>query len=169
MQQVTDSSSTDSNDPVTGVDVAGRFAVVGTSHHDINGLWSVGAAYVYERLGSSWVQVGKLTSPNTAQYAYFGHSVAIHGRTILVGEYGFDGFKGAAYVFRRTDAGAWNHQATLTASNGTANDQFAWSVDLDGDTAVIGAKSTDSPNTDCGSACKQLIGSCLYLILQTSS
>jgi hypothetical protein len=33
----------------------------------------------------------------------------------------------------------WSQQAELTASDGAANDQFGWSVDISGSTAVVGA------------------------------
>ncbi|MBM3948936.1 MAG: hypothetical protein FJ312_06820 [SAR202 cluster bacterium] len=32
----------------------------------------------------------------------------------------------------------WTEQAKLTASDGSTSDSFGWSVDADGDTAIVG-------------------------------
>jgi len=66
----------------------------------------------------------------------FGDSVAMSGRTIVVGE------KGVALVFVRPKAG-WSGEprevARLTASDGSAGDAFGSSVAISGDTIVVGA------------------------------
>jgi hypothetical protein len=53
---------------------------------------------------------------------------------------------GAAYVFVRTN-GVWTQQAYLKASNTEADDGFAQSVAISGDTIVIGATGEDSNAT----------------------
>jgi hypothetical protein len=76
----------------------------------------------------------------------FGFSVAIDGDTALIGAAqgaaagtGTDnGGAGAVYVFKRLDTG-WTEVQKLTADDGVDNDQFGYSVALQGSTAVIGA------------------------------
>lgn len=46
---------------------------------------------------------------------------------------------GAAYVFVKTSTG-WTQQAYLKASNADQYDLFGWSVAIDGDTVVVGAR-----------------------------
>jgi len=43
-------------------------------------------------------------------------------------------------------------RAKLTASDGAADDNFGWSVSIDGDTMVIGARYDDDKESDSGSA-----------------
>ncbi|MCJ7571560.1 MAG: FG-GAP repeat protein, partial [Candidatus Thermoplasmatota archaeon] len=85
---------------------------------------------------------------------YFGYSVSLSGDTALIGvptddDNGVD--SGSAYIFTRTGT-TWTQQAKLTASDGTENDRFGYSVSLDGDTALIGATRDDDKGTDSGSA-----------------
>ena len=79
----------------------------------------------------------------------FGFSVAVSGDTLVVGANGESsngtgplndnaGNAGAVYVFTRSGT-TWSPQAYLKASNTDAGDQFGISVDLAGDTVVVGA------------------------------
>ena len=70
----------------------------------------------------------------------FGGSVAISGKTAVVGAYGnyFSGATGAAYVFTNTATG-WNQVAELKGSDTVAHDQFGGSVAISGTTIVVGA------------------------------
>ncbi len=108
--------------------------------------------FVYTLTESGWTQQAILVSP-TGAYDYFGCSLAVSGDSILVGAHGFQSAydQGFAYVFTRTD-GAWSLEATLQAADGVSNDMFGCSVDLDGDTALIGAWGDDDLGTTCGAA-----------------
>jgi hypothetical protein len=110
------------------------------------------SVYVFARDGDAWVQQQKLTSPSGV-YDYFGSSVAIDGDTAIVGAYGWDSIydEGRAYVFTRS-SDVWSHQATLAASDGLADDMFGFSVDVSGDTAIVGAWGDDDNGSSSGSA-----------------
>ena len=79
--------------------------------------------------------------------AFFGGSVAINNGTIVVGavdddnENGED--SGSAYVYIRNGDTPWTQQAKLMAKDGAAYDYFGRSVDVDGDTVVVGARYDD--------------------------
>ena len=116
---------------------------------------NTGAAYVFTRDARGWVQVGKLAAENRADPfagddAGFGHSVAVHGDTIVVGAYeenhpATTTNAGAAYVFTKPATG-WadmNETARLTASDAVASDEFGKSVAVYGDTIVVGAPEKD--------------------------
>lgn len=83
---------------------------------------------------------------------YFGRSVAVDGDTMIVGANGDDGTgvaEGSAYVFTRS-LGTWTQQAKLTASDAGAEDYFGSSVDIDGDTVVVGAVGDDDRGANAG-------------------
>jgi len=135
-----------------GWDVAlsGGTALIGAPR---NSLASPGAAYVFADTGSGFAQRAELAPPDSQGGNLFGRSVALSGRTALVGAPGccaFDPqeglFRGAAYTFVRHD-GRWASRAKLTARDGKPlvvntnqqGDTFGESVALTGGTAVIGA------------------------------
>lgn len=69
----------------------------------------------------------------------FGYSVAISGNYAVVGAPLVSSGKGAAYVFER-DGAAWNQIQVLSlGGSGANNDKYGWSVDIDGDTIIVGA------------------------------
>ena len=120
-------------------------AVVGAPKHDANDLTNSGAAYVFTRNSSGrWSQVAKLTASDGADGDEFGHSVAVHGDTVVIGAYKHNGNTGTAYVFTRNEEGAWSQEAKLTASDGAAGDEFGYSVAVHGDTVVVGAYQHDA-------------------------
>ena len=114
-----------------------------------------GSAYVFTRIAGGWTQAGKLTASDPKEDAGFGHAVAVHGDTIVVGAYEEDHTDnnnnpiddvGAAYVFTKP-ANAWadmTQTARLTASDAAAEDEFGTSVAVHGDTIVVGAPEEDT-------------------------
>jgi hypothetical protein len=126
-----------------------------------------GAVYVFTRDGAGlWSQQAYVKASNTgAAGALFGISVALSGDTLAVGANrersaatGIDGDEsdstapdsGAVYLFTRNDAGAWEQQAYVKASNTQASDAFGQSVALSGDTLAAGAYQEDSAATGIG-------------------
>ena len=95
-------------------------------------------------------QIAKLTASDGVAGDLFGHSVAVDGDTAVVGAYEDENEKGAAYVLAKDSSGAWSQVAKLTASDGDASSDgeaggiFGWSVAVDGDTVVVGARYDDS-------------------------
>jgi len=122
-----------------------------------NGTLDAGAAWVFVRIGTTWSQEAYLKASNTGTGDRFGHRVAIHGDLVVVGAQSEDGSgsgvdpfsndgaasAGAAYVFRRV-GGAWTHDAYLKASNTDAGDSFGSAVAVHGNTIAIGAQEEDS-------------------------
>lgn len=79
----------------SAVAISGSTIVVGAQR---DGNLSHGSAYVFERAGGGWVEAQKLTASEEGIFAVFGHSVAVSGSTILVGENNASP-RGAVYVF----------------------------------------------------------------------
>ena len=138
------------------VAVAGDTVVVGAPYDDDGGSDS-GSAYVFTEPAGGWVsgsETVKLTAMDAAANDYFGWSVAIDGDTVVVGAPGNSWTSGPVHVFFEP-AGGWasgGETLELTASDGAANDQFGWSVAIDGDTVVAGAPDDDGSSYDEGSA-----------------
>jgi hypothetical protein len=126
------------------VAVEGSTALVGAEFDDDNGE-NAGAIYVFTRSGGVWTEQQKLTAEDGSAGDFFGYSIAMHGEIAVIGAWGDDdngSNSGSAYVFRRT-AGGWTEWQKLTAGDGEAFDQYGQRVDVDSQTAVIGAISND--------------------------
>jgi len=115
-------------------------AVVGASSKDVG----QGAAYVFTRSGTTWTQQAKLVAADAADGDFFGESVSLSGRTVLVGADfenhagAADAFQGAAYVFVRAGT-TWTQQAKLVAPDAEDADFFGYAVAVAGEAAVVGA------------------------------
>ena len=136
--------------------ISGNTIVLGSILSDDTATNS-GTAHIYTRSGSAWTYKTQLESSDVAAYDRFGAGIAIDGDTVLIGAYGEGGSgtsRGAVYVFTSNNNwSSWSQQAKLTASDAQDYDYFGYGLDLDGDTAVIGAfGEDDSPGTGSGSA-----------------
>lgn len=110
-----------------------------------NPMSSAGAAYVYRRgKDGKWVFHTKLLPFVRGFPERFGNDVDIHENRIIIGAYR-DGTSinnsemGAAYVFDLNLDDEWEKTQKLTASTRIPDDQFGWSVAVNGDRCVIGA------------------------------
>ncbi len=128
------------------VGISGNTIVVGSSQAPVSDQELAGAAYVYLRTATNWVQQAKLTASDAVELSRFGSAVAIDGDTIVVGareaSVERNELTGAAYVYVRRGA-AWVEQAKLAARDGRAEDWFGSAVSISGDTIVIGASLAD--------------------------
>ena len=126
----------------TSVALEGETALVGAPSHKVGSVTSAGAVYVFSRAGGAWTQQAVLTAAGAADYDFFGKTVAVSGDTALVSATGraLEGREnaGVVYVFARS-AGVWSQQAELALPAPATDDQFGISLDLDGDTALVGS------------------------------
>ena len=121
------------------VAIDGDTLVVGAQYDDVDGNSDLGSAYVFTRSGTVWTFQQKLKNIEAVNANdNFGCAVSLSGETVLVGAPGVSNSKGAAYVFIRNGT-VWTQQTKLNASDGASGDDFARSVSLSGNTAVIGA------------------------------
>ena len=100
----------------------------------------------------------KLLAADGAMNDVFGYSVAVSGdgSTIVVGAYGDDDKgkdSGSVYIFTKQANGSYAQTQKLVPSDGTASDEFGWSVAVssDGSTIVVGAYGDDDKGKDSGS------------------
>lgn len=135
------------------VAVSDDTAIIGAFGEDEGGSES-GSAYIFVKDGSNWVQQAKLIASDPATGGSFGFSVAVSGDTAVVGAL-FDDDRGSnsgsAYVFVRSGS-TWSQQQKLTASDGSTDDFFGYSVAVWGDTVVVGAYGDDDRGSNSVSA-----------------
>ena len=108
-----------------------------------------------ENTSRGWTESQKLLAADGTVNERFGCSAEINGYDAIVGAY-LDDFggktnAGSAYVFVYGGA-SWSQQAKLTASDAQSDDEFGWSVSIDGDYAIVGAHKEDGSGTDRGAA-----------------
>ncbi len=132
------------------VDISGDTAVVGAWYDDIGTKKAQGSVFVYVRRSGFWVEQAKLVSAEGVAREHFGQRVAIDGDTIVVGvpaaSKGKDlpgRFTGSAYVFTRT-GDHWGEQVKLIPSDSNQAAAFGSSVDITGDTIIIGSMGNDN-------------------------
>jgi FG-GAP repeat len=102
-----------------------------------------GAAYVFQRTGTTWSQQAKLTAPDAANGDWFGWSVAVSGSVLVVGAPLKSSSTGAAYAFAWSGT-TWSLLPEITAADSAAGDQFGWSVAISSFTGVVGANFKNS-------------------------
>ncbi len=123
------------------VSMSGDYVIVGAPLDDDNGIFS-GSAYIFERIGSDWIQRAKLTANDGGADDGFGESVSISGNYAIVGQR-----SGSAYIFERTGSD-WIQRAKLTANDGGAGG----GVSISGNYAIVGAPHDDDNGIFSGSA-----------------
>jgi len=135
------------NDPNVSADefgnavaISGTSAVVGA---DFAGS-DVGMAYIFTKGHAGWPTAPSVTLANPAPLssAYFGWSVALSGKTALIGVASVT--MSAAYVYTKGTSG-WPTSPNVTLADPTSSSEnFSSSVALSGTTAVIGAPLANS-------------------------
>ncbi|MCD4825659.1 MAG: FG-GAP repeat protein [Phycisphaerae bacterium] len=83
------------------VAVDGDKILIGAYWDDDNGDGS-GSAYIFELIGETWTQTGKITAADGATGDMFGASVDVSGDYFFAGAYGDDSNTGGSYVFSTT-------------------------------------------------------------------
>ena len=127
------------------VSIDGDIAIIGSNNDDDKGENS-GSAYVFQRIGTIWVEQTKLLSSDGEKKDNFGCSVFLDGETALIGATGDDDWyacTGSAYVFT-LNGDNWIEQAKLFPPDPNYLGYFGYSVSIKGDTALIGAEGNNS-------------------------
>lgn len=134
------------------VAISGDYALAGAYGEGVDSttllrMSSAGAAYIFNRVGTSWTQQNKVTAIDRVPNDQFGYSVAIKGNYAIIGAPMEDedvagnnskGDAGAAYIFFKTGSN-WSFQQKIVPSDRTRKDNFGNAVSISGDYAVVGA------------------------------
>lgn len=107
-----------------------------------------GVIYVYHDDGE-WREAARLSaSDHTGAPDRFGRALSVSGATLLVGASSRDASTGAAYIFDRNAAGAWQETARLHVEGLTEGDEFGTATVLRGSLALVAAPGQND-NTGC--------------------
>ncbi len=129
----------------------GSTVVVGAPYVDAASVDS-GAAYVYEKVGSSWTQRARLVPADVAAGDRFGRSVALRNGLLAVGSDGDDGTAGAVYLFAKNGAGTWAQTAKVTPKDRRYGAAFGSTIALAGNRLWVGAPYDDQAGSSAGAA-----------------
>jgi hypothetical protein len=139
------------------VDLCGDIAVV-PAYGEVINTDRVGAVYLFERDKNgpdAWGETAKLLASDGKDEDQFGASVAVSGDIVAVGanfESTADTKAGAVYLFYRDHGGPenWGEFKKLTASDAAGYDNFGLTMDLSGDTLVVGATIAETTGVFAG-------------------
>jgi len=98
-----------------------------------------GTVYAFKRVAGAWAQTEEIAAAMPYPYTYYGSSLALEDDLLLIGhsQAGAD-HHGQVDLLTQRD-GAWTHEQSLTADVPLANSAFGCSIDVSGDTIVVGA------------------------------
>ncbi len=149
---ITEQTKLTASEPSSGdefgcsVAISGNTVVVGARKDE--------AVYVFNYDGSGWDEKAKLNARDAQGGELFGSSVAIDGDTLVVGATKGgegDAQTGSVYVFKYNGS-TWEEETELFIDDLAYNDQFGYSVAIEGDTIIVGAPRHDDSETDSGAA-----------------
>jgi hypothetical protein len=138
------------------VAIDGDTVLIGAWREDAGSVTDVGAAYVYQRSGTSWTEIQKLIAPDAGSKEWFGHALAIDGAWAFIGadtddtSFGVD--TGSVYVYQ-FGGGTWSFVQKIIPDDARQGARFGQALAFDGETLVVGAPRDDnSTTTGAGSA-----------------
>lgn len=103
-----------------------------------------GAVYIYERVGSMWVERQVVKSSMPGANAFFGSNLDLDGDRLVVGAPDDNrpaSRTGSAEIFARKN-GTWSSQQFLQPTTLASEANFGFAVAVHGDRVVVGAPST---------------------------
>jgi hypothetical protein len=148
---------------ILGISLAtdGNIVFAGAPSHQVGANIEQGAVYAYRKSPTGWkdaTQSGTLIASDGAAYDLFGISIAMSGKTVVVGARrdggGLNCKPGKAYVFVKSGQ-RWQslkQVAELTASDGLKCDAFGGAVEIAGNTIVVGAYESKVKGVNTGAA-----------------
>jgi FG-GAP repeat len=112
---------------------------------DYRPSWGPGTAYFYHREPSGWRLAQQVTPDDSVISSDFGRGLDIDGQVAVIGQPSSHigaHKRGAAYVYEyRQDR--WRQTARLAPDGLDIGDQFGWSVAVDGERILVGARGDD--------------------------
>ena len=148
--ELTNSTEKGEGDFGFSVAISGSTIVAGANEAQVGATEHQGAAFVFTKPAGGWSgslsQVAELTSGSATPYTNFGWSVAISGKTIVVGARNVDVEYGAVYEFTEPAGGltgTLQPTATLATPGGFGYD-LGYSVAISGSTVVAGGPDAET-------------------------
>lgn len=106
---------------------------------------NAGAVHIFKNTTSGWVEDIVITPTSSFKSANFGAALMLSGEYLIIGDDDHGrAHEGTGYIYRRED-GIWSLQASLKGGDITKSANFATSIAISKNYAVIGAKSENNP------------------------
>ena len=118
--------------------VDGNTAVVGAIDDDTWGT-SAGAAYIFDRAGTTWTQTAKVLPCDLKKDYWFGHEILLRGNVLFIGVWADSSpgsGTGSVYVYHRSGS-SWIRQFKMRPPKGSR--EFSQTLSLDGKTLAVGS------------------------------
>ncbi len=137
------------------VALSGDVLLIGANRDDDDGTDS-GSVYVFDYQGTDgWIQQQKLTASDGQAASGFGFAVSLSGNVALIGAnsdivppFG----SGAAYLFEYNGL-TWNQEQKLSpTAESPADNEFGFSVAIEGNTALVGSMRDNGAQASVGAA-----------------
>jgi hypothetical protein len=156
LQRLAPSDGADQDRFGLDVSLSGDTLMIGASLDDDGCVSSCasGSVYVFERTGTVWTEVQKLTASNAAGGDQFGTSVSVQGHRAAIGAVYDDHVAvnaGSVYIFEYNGT-SWNEVEQLLATTPESLALYGLSVSLDGDRLIVGAGDEDGEFINQGAA-----------------
>jgi FG-GAP repeat len=133
-QKITDATGVAGDRFGYSVSISGNYAIVGAYSDDVGANANQGSASIYQRIGSIWELMQKVTDASGAANDFFGSSVSISGNYAIVGAIldavGSNTGQGSAIIYQRVGMG-WQKLQYITDPGGNSNDTMGESVSID--------------------------------------
>lgn len=142
----------DNNSRGLSISKDGTYIIAGARQDDDGGS-NNGSAYIYTGSGASWTQQQRITpSSYSGTSNQFGFAVDINNDgtycAVSANTMGF----GKVFIYTRSGS-TWTEQASVTASDGAAADNFGWHISMNGagDRLLVYSKYDDDNYDSSGS------------------
>lgn len=119
--------------------ISGDTLVIGANHRTAPLSGEVGAAYIFAREGTNWLQRARLAPSHESPEANFGGGVAIFGSTAIIGASG----DSTAYIFVR-DGDDWMERGQFFTAQPTAARFGGGDIPMTGSLAFISATGSST-------------------------
>lgn len=143
----------------------GDTAVVSAPFATVGDVQRAGAVYIFERSGTTWIEQGKITSPD-GQMTGFGGAIALQGDTLVISALGDEAwlsrnptsdkmsprfYDAIVYVYRR-DGNTWSLQSVLSDPVPGDGDRFGYTIALGWDRLALSTDGTLDDEETAGGA-----------------
>lgn len=128
------------------VDLDGELALIGAPDYAVDA--GNGAAYIFRRIGDTWVQEERLTRSRYSERDLFGFAVSLDFPYAAIGAFGADSSPGindgALHIFRHEN-GNWFEEFEYSPGVFDSAGLFGFSVSISNEKAVVGAPGIGLP------------------------
>ena len=118
----------------TAITLSGDMAYIGAPGE------GAGAVYVYRRTADgSYESVSRMAGEGTEVNDAYGTSIAADGDRLAIGAPARTMRRGAVFMYRRDEAGAWKQEALIVSARGADNARFGHALQLSATRLAVGA------------------------------